>query len=46
MFAILIKKKQSRFTKVPGTKIIQQTDPKDKAKKILGIAKTSAENFE
>lgn len=45
MFALIIKKKQSRFKRVPGTQIIQQNDPKEKAKKILGVVKTHTQNF-
>ena len=38
ILSIMIKKKQSRFTKVPGTQILKVNDPYEAAKIYLGTA--------
>lgn len=38
MLATILRKKQSKFKRVPGTQLVQPNDPHETAQKILGIA--------
>ena len=45
MFAVILRKKLSKFKRVTGTHLMQETDPNETARKILGMTKTNAEKF-
>ena len=38
VLSVLIKKKQSRYKKIPGTKILQMNNPSNEAKSFLGTS--------